>query len=88
MPERQLNLLKLAAGLAAEFRARAAQVMGRQLPERGSAGVMDDHMPDGFLVGDEFACHPDALFHRPEDSAFSNFRGLGPRIDPDLHRGW
>ena len=33
------------------------QVMGREFPERGGAGVMNEHLPDGFLIGDEFTCH-------------------------------
>jgi len=42
MPQQQLNLFELAARFAAEFRARAAKVMGRKFPERGGTGVVDD----------------------------------------------
>jgi len=38
VPEPQLNLLELAAGLAAELGAGAAQVMRREFPERGWRG--------------------------------------------------
>ena|SRR5215475_1678351 len=56
--------------------------MGREFPERGSAGVVDNQLPDSFLVGDEFPHHPIALV-----LAFRNVRGLGPRVNPHLHRG-
>ena len=46
MPEQQLNLLELAAALAAEHGVGAAQVMGREFAKGGGAGVMDDHLPN------------------------------------------
>jgi hypothetical protein len=61
--------------------------MGREFAERGSAGVMDDELPNSFLVGDEFPHHPIPLIDPPEDLPFRNFRGSDPRIDPHLHRG-
>src|SRR5215469_4673807 len=48
---------------------------------------MNDQLPDGFLVGDRFARHPIPFIHRPEDLAFTNFRGSGPGVDSHLHRG-
>jgi len=58
MPQQQLNLLRLTARLAAELRAPAAQIMARECASRGGAGVMNEPLPDGFLIGDEFTSHP------------------------------
>src|SRR5215470_1303722 len=48
---------------------------------------MNDQLPNGFLVGDRCARHPIPFIHRPEDLAFTNFRGRDPSVDSHLHRG-
>jgi hypothetical protein len=48
--EQQLDLLEVAAGLAAELGAGAAQVVGRELAERGLARVCDYHLPDALFI--------------------------------------
>jgi hypothetical protein len=48
---------------------------------------MDDQLPNGFLVGDEFSCHPVALINRPENLPLEIFRGGDPRVDRNFDRG-
>jgi hypothetical protein len=84
MTEEQLDLLKLAAGRAAQLRAGTSQVMGCDSGDANLGCIAPEHLPDD-LFAEAFAGDAAVPFHWPKNMTGSDARGRSPRINRLLH---
>src|SRR5262249_3550557 len=82
----QLDLLKLAAGSAAQLRARATTVMRRDAGNTRSPGVWLEELPH-YLLGHSLPLDLVRSVHWPQDVAFRHSSLLRPNVDGYLHPG-
>jgi hypothetical protein len=87
LPEQQLDLFKLAATSPAQLRARATQIMGRDLRQPCVGRVLLDDVPDHFL-GHPVAPHAPAAIDSPPHGPGLDPRRIKPVSRRDLDPGW
>jgi hypothetical protein len=85
--EKQLDLLELAAGCAAELGASASQVMRRETGNSNCLCVVLEHLPHN-LLAQAFTSRPASAGHRPEDVALRQPRRRCPSIERHLDPRW
>jgi hypothetical protein len=78
--EKELNLLQFSPGAVAQFSARPAQIMWRNVFQSGVRASVVDHMPDRVLA-DATAPYSARLADRSEDAALRDFCRRCPAIN-------
>jgi hypothetical protein len=82
--KKHLDLLQLAAGGAAQFRAGASKVMGRDAGDTDFRCVLAEHLPDE-LFAEQIARDAVATNYWPENTAIRNPAGRCPGVDRHPH---
>jgi hypothetical protein len=89
VPQQKLNLLQVATGPLAQFRAGPSQVMRRQLLNAGTPRVLKNDLPDG-RCAERISPDRSILSHRTKDLFLSDTPCCGPQIEtllyPSRHR--
>jgi len=84
--KQQLDLLKLAAGGAAQLCACATKVVRRKSRDADPGGVLALHLPDD-LFAEPITRNAVATYYRTEDVTIRNPSGRAPCINRDFHPG-
>ena len=86
VPQKHLDLLKLAAGRPTKLRAGSPQIVWRDAGDTHFGRVLPEHLPDD-LLAQTFAGKGARAVHGPEHVASGNAGRRSPCVDRHFHPG-